>query len=279
MNRNLNPEEKERIRDKYEEHIYFRLVNQSCKKYERELRVFRFSPEDVFVETLNVLDDLKAPNRNNNDLCDTIWDDLYCDFRERGENLPEEELDMAVTVVLSMVSYCLMLFDSMRYNGLNGKLCLLICQHYNHLTDMQQDIHQYALKVGMKELKDWITEYMQCDTYLSEEVEDGLSEEEVETSIITKTSPVYLSSKRGKKIDFIRVMNVLYELGFFQNAQGDTLTKKELFTTLAKFVNVKELEDYDKDLSRSLSDNTALDKHLKIFELMSEKMEEIFNSK
>lgn len=276
MNRNLNPEEKEKLRDKYEDHIFFRLVNQSCKKYEREMKVFRFSPEDVFVEALNVLDDLKAPNRNNEDLCDTLWDDLFCDFRERGENVPDAELDKAVAVVLSVVTYNLVLIDSMRYNGIVGKLTFLICQHFKDYTDIQQNIHLYAMKVGMEELKDWICQYMQCDTYLYDEVMDGLCTKSTEA---TDISHVYLSSKRGKKIDFIRVMNVLYELGFFQNAQGDTITKKELFATLAKFVNVKELEDYDKDLSRSLTDSTALDKHMKIFEMMSEKMEEIFNSK
>lgn len=48
MNRNLNQEEKEKIRDKYGEHVFFRLLNQSCKRYEREMNMFRFSPEDAF---------------------------------------------------------------------------------------------------------------------------------------------------------------------------------------------------------------------------------------
>ena len=180
MSRNLNPEEKSKLRDKYDGYIFFRLVNQSCKKYERELRVFRLSPEDVFMETLNVLDDLKAPDRNNDDLCDTIWDDLYCEFRERGEDIPEEELNKAVAIVLSVVTYCLALMDSMRYNGINGKLMLSLSGHYKGYSDIQSLVHPYAIKVGMDDLKDWLNGYMQCDTYLYDEVVDYLQDKGVE---------------------------------------------------------------------------------------------------
>ncbi len=91
-------------------------------------------------------------------------------------------------------------------------------------------------------------------------------------------SNIHLNSATGKKIDFIRVMNTLYELGFFLNSQGSRITKKEFFTTIGKTVNI-DLSKYDKDLSRSISDSTALDKHLCIFNDMRQKMIDIFNSK
>lgn len=180
MSRNLIPEEKEKLKDRYEEDVFFRLVNQSCKRYEREMKVFRFSPEDVFIETLNVLDDLKAPNKNNDDLCDTLWDDLFCEFRYRGENIPEEELNKAVAIVLSMVTYCLVLLDSMKYNGVNVKLMISLSEHYNEFKNIQISFNTFAQKVGMNELKDWLTEYMACDTYMYDEVIDYLVEKEEE---------------------------------------------------------------------------------------------------
>ena len=79
-------------------------------------------------------------------------------------------------------------------------------------------------------------------------------------------SPVYLSDEKGAKIDIIRVLNVLYELGMFHGKDGAKLLKKDL-------------SNYDKDLSRSTSDSTALEKHLRIFVDMKKKMEEIWNSK
>lgn len=275
MSRNLNHEEKEKIKDRYSNHLFYRLANLSCKRFESQMKSFRFSPEDVFVEALNVLDDLKSPQTNPDEMCNTMWDDLYCRFRDRGEDFPEEEVNLAVCIVMSMVVMCLSGSRVMRFNGKIGGLIMLQSQHYSSVMAIQGHIEYFVHRIGMDNFCQWAKEYMTCDAYLSEEVEDCLNGEE---TIAVESSRVFLSAKRGSKIDFIRVVNVLYELGLFQDEQGGSVTKKKVFTTLGRFVNV-DLSDYDKDLSRSLTDSTALEKHLKIFNQMKEKMEEIFNSK
>ena len=91
-------------------------------------------------------------------------------------------------------------------------------------------------------------------------------------------SPIYLSTAKGQKIDLIRVLNVMYEQGRFTGKDGSKLTKKEFFIEAGRTFNV-DLSSYDKDLSRSMSDSTKLEKHLKPFEDMKLKMIEIWNSK
>ena len=93
----------------------------------------------------------------------------------------------------------------------------------------------------------------------------------------TTASPVHLSKDRGTKIDFIRVVNCLYELGFFTDDKGGKISKKEVMTALGKAVNI-DLSEYQNDLSRSLSDSTKLEKHLSIFDRLKEKMVEVFNN-
>ena len=90
-------------------------------------------------------------------------------------------------------------------------------------------------------------------------------------------SPIYLSKERGFKIDLIRVVYVLYKLGFFTGKDGRKITQKEVFSAFGKALNI-DLSTYDVDLSRSLSDSTKLQKHLSIFDRMKEKMEETFNN-
>ena len=82
----------------------------------------------------------------------------------------------------------------------------------------------------------------------------------------------------GQKIDFIRIINVMYEQGRFKGKEGEKVTKRMVFTTIGKALNI-DLSNYDKDLSRSWSDSTKLEKHIKVFEDMKEKMIEIWNSK
>jgi len=91
-------------------------------------------------------------------------------------------------------------------------------------------------------------------------------------------SPVFLSTAKGQKIDLIRIINVMYEQGRFKGKGGEKLTKKEVFTTIGKALNL-DLSDYDKDLSRAMSDSTKLEKHTRVFEDMKQKMIEIWNSK
>lgn len=90
-------------------------------------------------------------------------------------------------------------------------------------------------------------------------------------------SPVHLSITRGTKIDFIRVMNSLYELGFFTDDKGGKISKKDVMIAVGKAVNV-DLSEYQNDLSRSLSDSTKLEKHLTIFDRLKDKMVEVFNN-
>ena len=91
-------------------------------------------------------------------------------------------------------------------------------------------------------------------------------------------SPIYLSTAKGQKIDLIRVLNVMFEQGRFNGKDGAKLTKKDFFTEIGHTLHV-DLSDYDKDLSRSMSDSTKLEKHTKPFEDMKQKMIDIWNSK
>ncbi|WP_288572154.1 hypothetical protein [Segatella copri] len=93
-----------------------------------------------------------------------------------------------------------------------------------------------------------------------------------------KKSRIHLNIQKGMKLDFIRVLNAMYEKGFFKDEQQNKISKKEVFETFGECLNM-DLSKFQNDLSRSLTDSTALEKHLKVFEDLKDKMEEIFNSR
>lgn len=103
------------------------------------------------------------------------------------------------------------------------------------------------------------------------------SEETVNDSF-SVGSPLFLSKKKGTKIDFIRVMNAWYECGKVEDANGTKPTKKEFFTWVGKLFNI-DLSDYDKDLSNSMASGVAYDKQTRIFDELKEKQQDIYNSK
>lgn len=105
---------------------------------------------------------------------------------------------------------------------------------------------------------------------------EPIKNEFIPNSSIEQQSVVYLTERKGSKIDIIRILNVLYELGAFTGKNGKPISKKEYMTAMGKAINI-DLSNYDKDLSRALSDSTTLDKHLKVFKEMTQKMTDIFN--
>ena len=109
------------------------------------------------------------------------------------------------------------------------------------------------------------------------EAEETLNPSTSSEQAFSIESPVHLSTTRGTKIDFIRVVNCLYELGFFTNDKGGKISKKEVMASVGKAINV-DLTEYQNDLSRSLSDSTKLEKHLVVFDRLKEKMVDVFNN-
>ena len=93
-----------------------------------------------------------------------------------------------------------------------------------------------------------------------------------------EASPLRLSSRKGTKIDFIRMMNAWYECGYVENGNGARPTKKEYFKWLGNVFNT-DLSDYDKSLSNSMATGVGYEIQSRIFEELKKKHEDIYNSK
>lgn len=89
---------------------------------------------------------------------------------------------------------------------------------------------------------------------------------------------LYLNKDKGMKLDVIRIVSVCWELGFVVDEHGRKATKKDLFQALGILLNT-DFSNASSDLSNSLDNGNSMDKHLKIFRDMLEKMKDIFNKR
>jgi hypothetical protein len=95
----------------------------------------------------------------------------------------------------------------------------------------------------------------------------------------TAISKIHLSKEKGMKIDYIRVINCLYELGFFKDAKGNDVTKKDVFAIFGTAVN-RDLSSYQNDLTATKNAaNRDLASTTKIFQGMLDKQNELNNKK
>ena len=90
-------------------------------------------------------------------------------------------------------------------------------------------------------------------------------------------SNLQLSTKKGFKVNFIRVINCLCELSFFTDRKGNDITKKEVFDTFGRAIN-QDLSTFHSDLSATKSAaNSDMKNTLAIFEQLHAKQQEINN--
>ena len=107
-------------------------------------------------------------------------------------------------------------------------------------------------------------------------VEIGHHNQLTPPEIPLKLPKIFLSKERGRRLDMIRVINSIFELGFFVDENGRKSNKKDVFIVMGHAMNV-DFSNFHNDLSSSLADSTSMNKHLKIFEEMLEMMKKIFN--
>lgn len=87
---------------------------------------------------------------------------------------------------------------------------------------------------------------------------------------------LFLNKEKGRKLDLIRIINVIWELGFIVDEHGRKALKKEVFQAFGILLHT-DFSNFSSDLSGSLADGSSMNKHTKVFEEMLEKMKSIFN--
>jgi len=90
----------------------------------------------------------------------------------------------------------------------------------------------------------------------------------ISTSPTTQDSGLRLSTRKGAKIDLIRIVNAMWELGFFKDQDELRPTKLTVMKAVGTLLGI-DLSDYDKDLSQAFqTKNTEL--NIKIFRELEE---------
>ena len=99
--------------------------------------------------------------------------------------------------------------------------------------------------------------------------------EQSEQATAPAISKLRLSTKKGAKVNFIRVINCLCELSFFTDKKGNSITKKEVFDVFGRTIN-QDLSTFHNDLSvTKAAANYDMRNTLAIFEQMHAKQQEI----
>ncbi|MEZ4942593.1 MAG: hypothetical protein R3D58_17090 [Saprospiraceae bacterium] len=106
---------------------------------------------------------------------------------------------------------------------------------------------------------------------------DRLEPDEEESIEDIPSANFQLNEDKGHKIDFIRVINAMYAMGFFQPRTGRRLAKITVMKTFGQLLGT-DLSNYDKDLSQSFQ-NGSLESNVQIFKDLEELTKDIYLEK
>lgn len=152
------------------------------------------------------------------------------------------------------------------------------CNNLCFKTDKEKYFTIIFVVSLIEEFESSDTQLQRCKKILLNLVQP-LSEQFDNEEKLPQKSNVFLNSKKGTKVNFIRVINVLCEMGFFTDVDKMQSSKKDVFEVLGNAFNCN-LKSFQNDLSTTQSaSNADMRSVTKIFEEMLAKQKEILEKK
>jgi hypothetical protein len=95
------------------------------------------------------------------------------------------------------------------------------------------------------------------------------------TSTQIKATSRFKLSKALSKIDYIRIINALYELRCFQNNDETYPNKIDVMIVFGNLVNI-DLSNYTNDLNKAFNSNVSVEQNIEIFDKLKRKTQDLY---
>ena len=209
----------------------FSMLQNPSKSIEREMSAVRLSPEEVFLEAMEQVDNaLEDPVTANLDFMG-LYDQLFCDIRDLcPPELDENEVELAASEINFVVSLLLTMTDRHTYKKMAMTLVGQINQDiYNQL---RETFEPYIIRMGEDKIKKYLKDYLESDNFLSDEIKEciGNLPRIVKLPSSTPSSTERKSHIRiaaRKKTSVVIVLNAMYKAGWFVDEEGKKLRNRD----------------------------------------------------
>ena len=177
MENRLSKSERDAVLKRYKnDEPLFKLMKLVGRKYERELKVFRFAVEELFLEVMTIVDDAKESVSEAREEYADLWNTLHCQYRDLCVgNADEDEFSVAVAEVMSIATILLSMCKEKGHTHLS---LLFINQmnayRANAYEQMLQEVMPVVYQIGEEKLKERIREYMESEEWISDDIQKML---------------------------------------------------------------------------------------------------------
>jgi hypothetical protein len=173
MQNRLSEKERERIAEAYSKHPLYMTCHYAFKRSEAQMKVLGFTPEEVFAESADVIDNIIVERDDLEEYLSLLWDDLLTKIRRWESKAQDAELSMAVSAILYIAAEAVSAVRMQDYDELAVVLLRLIkanagisaIEHSRALND----IAHYQ-----EDVEEWMLNYLDEDTFLTDAIEETI---------------------------------------------------------------------------------------------------------
>lgn len=173
MKNRLRRREREAIRSRYAlNELLYKAMGKGARELEKRMGHFRFSAEELFMEVMARLDDVKECPQDASEALDDWWNTLYCDFRDLDTvESPDEEIRLATSEVVYVTLLLLGMCCSRYYKELPTILMAQLTEHHPGIFDELQQLFLPELwRIGEERVHIRMNTYMDSEEWISDEI-------------------------------------------------------------------------------------------------------------
>lgn len=174
MKQRLQLQKTESIKHSQKDSPLYMAIRSGIMAYLTEMRHIQSCPEAVLIDVLRVLDDIKENPDGAETICEERWDDLVLEYQQLTDYAEgtEAEITHMVGLILYLTALLLMWDDgesAIFYHARAELLCNKVAAEMQDFRSYFQPMREKLLNHA-EALTDWITDYMESDSFLSDEL-------------------------------------------------------------------------------------------------------------
>ncbi len=213
MQYRLRRHEKEAIRRLYRDNAIYQAFATPCRQYEVMPKGFKMSPEELLMECMAVLDDIKETPEDARFQLQGLWNDRMADYQELSGDVSCEHIETAVNMVTLCVAICLNTLSHPLYNTLTAVLLGQLQGDESSLVQMREGLMANIFRLGEEKFQKAVAEYMDSDEFASDDIAELLA-----GLPGPRVSDVDDRYAEGEKYDQLSNRQLMLFVDFFVNA-------------------------------------------------------------
>lgn len=164
----LQPNNIDKIRTHFSDNVLFKAIKSACLSCCEIPKVYPLCQEQVFVEVVALLDELKQEQQN------VQWENLFRNIRQdyhlQNTAIPDSELDcIALTIVCALASILAVSYTTF-YHKLAEQLMLQVVKNKSVVPQSALDNLMDGIEKHDKAIAQWQREYMDTNEFLSDKI-------------------------------------------------------------------------------------------------------------